>query len=118
MKNYNKYEIDKIRIWKLLHATALKSLGCELLHNDNSSWNSEKDWDTKGKNYSGTVTLKITNGSLRNKEINKEDKLFFKNTVFPELCRIDSDITTGYNGIIVCHLRDNDLQNVGSSKNN
>lgn len=117
MKNYNKYNIDIARIWKLLHATALKSIGCKLLHDDNLNWSSEKDWDTKGKNYSGTVTLKITNGFLRNKEINKEDKQFFNNIVFPELCRIDSDITSGYDGIVVCHLRDNDLQNVGSSTN-
>lgn len=117
MKNYNKYDIDKTRIWKLLHATALKSIGCELIYADNLNWSSENDWDTKGMNYSGIVTLKITNGFLRNKEIKKDDKLFFNNIVLPELCRIDSDITSEYNGIVVCHLRDNDLQNVGSRTN-
>ena len=118
MKNYNKYETDKIRIWKLLHTTALKSIGCELIHDDNLNWSSEKDWNFKGKNFSGKVMLKVTQGYLRNREISLKDKENFHKILIPELYRVNANISDDFSGLIECHFRDNDLYGVDATPNN
>lgn len=117
MKKYNKYDSKHVDTWKKLHGVALKALGYKLKDNDILSWNCSDDWDLDEKPFSGQVLLKVTMGFLRNKEISKEDRDYFKNSILPELHIIDESLTTQFNGFIVCHVRDDDLQNVDVNPN-
>lgn len=79
---------------------------------------------TKSKDYgnlvlqTGNTKLKVTKGSLRNKEISKEDKLEFNKYVLPELIRADNNLTAGFSGIIECRLHNNKLKEYSVRLNN
>ena len=117
MRNYEKYPDEQVFIWRQLNGLALKVIGCGLKAGDNRSWRNEGDWDFNGKSYTGKVYLKITDGNLRNRELLREDKLFFRTELLPKLYRVDRQITSSFSGLIECHIRDNSLSGVDTKPN-
>ncbi len=119
MINYTPWDNADIgNAWKQLHGFALLADGCSLVKKDICTWSEQNDWDMNGKNHSGLVYLKVTNGYLRNREISSENKRLFNDELFPRLKYFDPSCKNGFSGLIECSLRTNDLLGMNAISNN
>lgn len=103
---------DWIYAWSQLNEIALitKGVDSRVIEPDMRCCWLNEDWDIQGEPFTGAITLKVTQGGIRNRETPKEQKLEFKNDVMPLLCRVRPEVNEQYNGLIICHYSEWDLQ--------